>query len=205
MFDSRRKIRIVNTMKTSLECILFAGLVPWAGLLPLGAQPVITTNLPASQSNLLGSSITLSVAVSGAGPFSYQWQFNSNNLPNRNGLIADIAGSSSGSSFSGDGGPATSSHLNHPYSVCADLWGNVYIADTSNKRIRKVDSNGIISTVAGTGVSGIFTNGIMATNANLSSPVAVTADAWGNFFIADNGSNRICKVDTNGIITTLAG
>ena len=89
-----------------------------------------------------------------------------------------------------------------------DAFGNLYIADSVNNRIRKVDTNGIITTVAGYGypeIGGYSGDGGAATNASLDYPSGVAFDAFGNSFIADTANSRIRKVDTNGIITTVAG
>ena len=107
--------------------------------------------------------------------------------------------------FSGDGGPATSASLASPVSVALDGAGNLFIADFSNSRIRKVDTSGIITTVAGNGISGFSGDGGPATSASLTNPTGVALDGTGNLFIADEGNFRIRKVDTSGIITTVAG
>ena len=107
--------------------------------------------------------------------------------------------------YSGDGGAATNAGLNYPSGVAVDAAGNLYIADSDNKRIRKVDTNGIITTVAGNGSAGYSGDGGAATNARLYYPTGVAVDASGNLYIADTENNRIRKVDTNGIITTVAG
>ena len=86
-----------------------------------------------------------------------------------------------------------------------DSAGNLFIADQDNQRIRKVDTNGIITTVAGNGTAGYSGDGSAATNATLKNPSGMTVDSAGNLFIADSSNNRIRKVDTNGTITTVAG
>ena len=86
-----------------------------------------------------------------------------------------------------------------------DATGNLFIADAGNQRIRKVGTNGIITTVAGNGTYGFSGDGGAATNAQLDNPAGVAVDAAGNLFIADSGNQRIRKVGTNGIITTVAG
>src|SRR5208282_6370687 len=88
--------------------------------------------------------------------------------------------------------------------VAFDTNGNMYIADIWANRVRKVDTNGIITTVAGGGTGGLG-NGGSATNATLNGPADVTFDGAGNLLIADSGHNRIRKVDISGIITTIAG
>jgi uncharacterized protein (TIGR03437 family) len=86
-----------------------------------------------------------------------------------------------------------------------DAAGNLYIADTSNNRVRKVSASGMISTVAGTGSSGYSGDGGPATSAQLNEPFGVAVDASGNLYIADTYNNRVRKVSTSGIITTVAG
>jgi len=130
------------------------------------------------------------------------------------GIITTVAGNGA-SVFAGDGGPATAASLDSPRELALDSAGNLYIADPSNHRIRKVDAvTGIITTVAGSGVGGFngggdggFSgDGGPATNALLLSPTGVAVDATGNMFIADSSNNRIRKVDAGtGIITTVAG
>ena len=117
------------------------------------------------------------------------------------GVITTIAG---GGPTLGDGGAATNAQLSSPYGITFDAMGNLLIADWGNWRVRKVLTNGVITTVAGGGVAGLGDGG-PATNATLSYPAGVTVDSFGNMFIADNGNQRVRKVDTNGIITTAAG
>jgi sugar lactone lactonase YvrE len=117
--------------------------------------------------------------------------------------------------FSGDGGPATSAMIGPPRGLAVDSAGNLYIADWSNLRIRKVDTNGIITTVAGSGKSTALAplgDGGPATSAALGGPVGVAVDSAGNLYIADtglgpsfSGISWVRKVDTSGTITTVAG
>jgi trimeric autotransporter adhesin len=124
------------------------------------------------------------------------------------GVISTFAGTGIVGA-SGDGGPATAAQLNGPRSVVADANGNVYIADTSNSRIRMVSSSGIITNVAGTGGSGFGSgfagDGGPATLALLSGPSGLGIGNAGELYILDNFNNRVRKVDTNGIISTVAG
>ena len=90
-------------------------------------------------------------------------------------------------------------------SIEVDGSGNIYIADYANDRVRKIAANGMITTVAGTGVRGYNGDGGAATNAQFHYPSDVEVDGAGNLYIADNGNHRIRKVGTNGIITTIAG
>jgi len=105
----------------------------------------------------------------------------------------------------GDGGPATQGVLDAPWGITFDAQGNLYIADMDHDAIRKVDTNGIITTVAGTGQRGYSGDGGPATRAKLNAPLGVVFDAAGNMYIADENNSRIRKVDTNGIITTIGG
>jgi hypothetical protein len=168
----------------------------------LHAQPVIT-NQPINQVVILGGNATFNVTAIDVGPLTYQWELNITNVFT-NGIITTVAGSAN-TGYYGDGGAATNAILNNPYGVVIDTAGNMLIADTFNHRIRKVDANGIISTVAGNGTSGFSGDGGVATNANLNMPYNVSADSLGNLFIADYGNARIRKVDTNGFISTVAG
>jgi sugar lactone lactonase YvrE len=122
------------------------------------------------------------------------------------GVITTVAGNGI-QGFSGDGGPATSARLNVPIAVGVDSAGNLFIADVFNLRIRRVDAaTGIITTVAGNGLSGFNGDGIPATSARLDTPQGVALDGAGNLFIADTLVHRIRRVDAvTGIITTVAG
>ncbi|HEY5041321.1 MAG TPA: hypothetical protein VIK53_04905 [Verrucomicrobiae bacterium] len=117
------------------------------------------------------------------------------------GIITTVAGTGS-ANFSGDGAAATNAALNQPYAVALDSFGDLFIADYGNNRIRKVDTNGVITTMAGGGTGG---DGILATNSLLKGDKGVAVDPAGDLFIADTFDNCIRKVDTNGIISTVAG
>ena len=120
------------------------------------------------------------------------------------GTIATIAGTGS-ASYSGDGASAKLAALNVAVDVSADRAGNLFIADQFNHRIRKIAPDGTITTVAGTGAPGFSGDGGPAVSAQINTPTGVFADTTGNLYIADVGNQRIRKVDTSGVITTLAG
>jgi sugar lactone lactonase YvrE len=121
-----------------------------------------------------------------------------------NGIIYTVAGNGT-ANYSGDVGAATNAELNNPFGVTVDATGNLFIADSGNQRIRMVGTNEIITTVAGNGTASYSGDGGAATNAELFYPYGVTVDATGNLLIADSSNNRIRKVGTNEIITTVAG
>ena len=106
--------------------------------------------------------------------------------------------------FSGDGGPATSAEINRPAGVALDTLGNLYIADSLNDRIRKVNAAGIITTVAGGGKDGRGDGG-PATSAKLRRPFGIAVDRSGNIYWTEPDINRVSKVNTAGIISTVAG
>jgi sugar lactone lactonase YvrE len=106
--------------------------------------------------------------------------------------------------YSGDGGPAIEAKF-EANALALDGKGNMYIADTENNRIRKVDRDGIIHTVAGTGKEGYSGDGGPATEAALALPTGIAVDREGNVFIACHHNSRVRKVDRNGTITTVAG
>ncbi len=152
------------------------------------------------------------VALDGAGNLFIADRFNQRirRVDAATGIITTVAGDGptgiGAGGFSGDGGPATSASLNSPFGVAVDGAGNLFIADTLNNRIRKVDTSGIITTVAGNGSFGFSGDGGPATSASLHEPFGVALDGSGNLFIADRFNQRIRRVDAaTGIITTVAG
>ena len=120
------------------------------------------------------------------------------------GIITTVAGTGE-RGFSEDGGPALEARLNHPTGVAVDGAGNLYIADSENHRIRRVDGSGIITTVAGTGERGFSGDGGPALEAQLSGPTGISVDSSGSVYIADTWNDRIRRVGPTGTITTVAG
>ncbi|MDX2030839.1 MAG: hypothetical protein SF339_09240 [Blastocatellia bacterium] len=121
-----------------------------------------------------------------------------------NGVITTFAGTGI-EDFAGDGGPASAARLAFPRGMAFDAAGNLFVADTGNSRIRRIDGRtGIITTVAGSGAKGFGGDGGPAPEAALDLPVAVTVDRSGNLFIVDRGNKRIRKATPAGIISTFA-
>ena len=121
------------------------------------------------------------------------------------GLINTIGGNGT-AGYVADGVAATTTKINGVRGLSVDVSGNVYIADQTNDRIRRIDAiTNIITTVAGTGSAGFTADGIAATNSKLNLPTDVKFDAAGNMYIADVSNNRIRMVNTSGIISTVAG
>ena len=121
------------------------------------------------------------------------------------GIITTVAGTGE-QDFHGDGGPAIHAAISLPRDVALDSEGSLYIADGANNRIRKVDPDGTITTIVGTGSEKFSGDGGPAHMANLSMPYSIALDPEGNLYIVDTGNRRVRKIDAStGIITTIAG
>jgi sugar lactone lactonase YvrE len=122
----------------------------------------------------------------------------------QNGIITTIAGSGS-AGFSGDGGQALLAEFNRPSGIAVDTLGNIYISDRDNNRVRKIDVNGVVTTIAGTGNAGSSGDGGPAISAELNKPKGIVLDAQGNIYVAEFAGHRVRKIDVNGNISTYAG
>ena len=122
------------------------------------------------------------------------------------GVISTIAGNGT-AGFSGDGGPASESPLSSPYGLATDLYGNLYIADLGNARVRKIALDGTISTVAGGGElpPGGKNEGVAATSVALRAPRNVAAAIDGSVYFSDFTRHRVFRVAPDGALTTIAG
>ncbi|MFZ5699038.1 MAG: Ig-like domain-containing protein, partial [Pseudomonadota bacterium] len=121
------------------------------------------------------------------------------------GIISTVAGGLSRDDGNGDGGPARWAQMSNPYGVAVAADGSLYIADTGNQRIRRVDPDGIISTVAGNGTQGFGGDGGPATRAELNLPFSVAVAVDGSLYIGDTHNHRVRRVSPDGIISTVAG
>jgi len=137
----------------------------------------------------------------------YAVDLNSGQVTRIAGPPPDAAGGNAG--YSGDGGPATNARLKQPTGLALDTAGNLYVADSGQNVVRKIDTNGIITTVAGNGDPSLSTSsgdGGPATSAKLTFPTAVTVSAAGDLYIADSLGERVRIVSaSNQVISTLAG
>src|SRR5580700_3153472 len=120
------------------------------------------------------------------------------------GTISTYAGNGT-AGYSGDGGPATQAMLAGINGLYGDPYGNIYVSDSIHAVVRKIDTTGKITTIAGTGIPGYSGDGGPATSAQLFRPNGIGIDANRNIYIGDDSVNAVRKIDTNGVITTLLG
>ena len=119
-------------------------------------------------------------------------------------VITTVVGNGS-SGYGGDNGQASGAMLKSPWGVATDRLGNIYVSDNLNNRIRKIDATGVITTIAGTGTAGYNGDGIPATLAQLNVPHGIALDDSGNIYVADLYNIRVRKINSAGIISTIAG
>ena len=122
------------------------------------------------------------------------------------GFVEDIAGVAGKRAYAGDGGDAQYARFANPMGLAIDRWNNIYIADTRNHRVRRINvRTGEIETIAGTGKAGFANDGGNANMAELNGPTALAFDSIGNLYIADTGNQRIRLLDIKGYLHTIAG
>ncbi len=159
--------------------------------------------IPATQAQL-AYPMDVVVAPDGSFYIADEWDGHRIRHVGTDGIIRTIAGTGV-AGFNGDEIPATQAQLNRPIGIAIGPDGSLYIADSLNHRIRRVGPDGLITTVAGTGVNGYNGDGILATQARLAFPVSVAVGLDGALYIADNINARVRRVGPDGFITTIAG
>jgi sugar lactone lactonase YvrE len=195
----------IGSVSVGLLALLLCEAMPAHGqqylITSIGGIGLPPTPAPALES-FVGAPVSVAVHASGRIYFvAYNCVFSVDTAGN----MVRVAGNSQLGGYGGDNGPATLALLNGPAQIAVDAAGNVYIADAYNNRIRKVDDDGNITTVAGTGVYGDSGDGGPALAAKLAYPEGVALDLAGNLYIADTDNCLIRKVGTDGTITKLAG
>ncbi|MGW4596232.1 NHL domain-containing protein [Streptomyces sp. NPDC004457] len=118
--------------------------------------------------------------------------------------VSTVAGTGA-AGFGGDNGPAVSAQVNRPYGVAVDSTGTLYFSDFQNHRIRRITTDGRISTVAGTGVAGFGGDNGPAVSAQLNWPREIAVDRAGDIYVVDTNNHRVRKITADGRITTVAG
>jgi uncharacterized protein (TIGR03437 family) len=191
--DNRvRKVATANTLAASAIITTFAGANAYGFSGDGAAANAAEVNTPDA------------VGVDLAGNVYFVDLFNYRvRMVNSSGVINTVGGNGA-LHFAGDGGGAQNAQMNGPSAVAVSPVSGVYIADTTNQRIRQINSSGIISTVAGNGTPGFAGDGGAAASAQVAFPKAVATDASGNLYFADTGNQRVRKI-VNGTISTVAG
>ena len=192
MDTGNNRVRMVNASDGNISTIAGTGAVGGSG--DGGLATKATFNYPTN------------IAIDSAGNLYIADQ---NNVAIRristSGIITTVAGTNGQWGYGGDGGQATKATMSAPQGVTVDASGTMYIADSGNQRIRRVDPGGIITTIAGTGTAGFSGDGSLASAATFSNPVAVALDPSGALYVADRDNNRVRRVVVGGTVTTLAG
>jgi uncharacterized repeat protein (TIGR01451 family) len=198
--DSLGNVYIADSNNERIRKVSTSGVI--TTIAGSGAYGYVGDGGPATSAQF---SYPTAVAVDSAGTLYIADTFNYRiREVNAAGIITTVAGNGT-AGYAGDGAAAGSAEIQYVYNVAVDAGGNLYIADENNNRVRKVDTSGTITTVAGTGTCCYSGDGGAATGARLAYPYGVALDTVGNLYIADTSDNRIRKVDTAGFITTVAG
>ncbi len=173
------------------------------GATSLGTVPVNNGTAQFSTTTLTAGLHVLTATYSGDGGVTFA---GSSSVLSASSIIQTVAGNGA-QGYDGTGIAATSAELNYAVGVAVDSAGNLYIADSHNDIVEKVNAQThVITTIAGTGVFGFNGNGIPATSAELDAPIAVAVDSAGDVFIADDQNNMVREVSAaTGLISTVAG
>ncbi len=194
--DSAGNLYIADSVHQSIRKVSNGVITTIAGN---GTQGFSGDNGPATSAQLSNPN---GVAVDAAGDVYIADEYNNRVRKVSSGIITTVAGTGT-QGFSGDNGPAASAQLSDPTSVAVDSAGNLYVADFQNQRVREV-SNGVITTVAGTGIRGFSGDNSSATSAQLYFPVSIAMNSADNLYIADLYNARVRRVSKD-VISTIAG
>jgi uncharacterized protein (TIGR03437 family) len=198
--DSAGDVLIADTGNNRVRQVTTDGLIH--NLVGTGASGLGAEGLPPAQTQLDGPR---GVCTGRGGTLFVVDTLNNRVLQAAPQALVVTAAGNGAPGDAGDGGPARLAQLNQPSACALDSAGDLFIADTLNHSIRKVDPSGTISTVAGTGAAGFSGDQGPATAATISAPAGVVVDDNGDIFIADTGNNRIRQVTPDGLIHTIAG
>ncbi len=200
--DASGNLYIADTQNSAIRMVTTAGIISTVAGNELAGyggdgSGALAAMLTRPSSVLLDSSGNMYIADSGNNVIR--------KVTKSTGNISTYAGNFNTPGYTGDGGQATRAGLNDPIAIAMDTAGNLYIADTNNNAVRKVATNGIITTVAGNGTPGFSGDGGRAVFAQLSHPKGVAVDTAGDVYISDTFNSRIRVVTPNGTITTVVG
>ena len=200
-FDVAGNIYISDNNQSRIRKVDAAGII--TTIAGTGTSGYTGDGIPATAAELSGPD---GLKVDGAGNIFFADVRNNSvrRIDAASGIITTFAGTET-LGFAGDGLAATTAEFHYPSDVAIDAIGNVFIADLQNRRMRKVDTAGIINTIAGTGGSGSVGDGSTATTATFMYPSNIEIDSIGNVFIADGNANKVRKINRTGIINTIAG
>jgi trimeric autotransporter adhesin len=207
-------LKLINRAATTGKALIIV-ITLMSGIIPINAQPLIISTVAGTGAygNMGDGGAAIAARLAGPGFVAFDAAGNlfisdyaNNNVRkvSTTGIITTVAGSDS-SGYTGDGGAATLARLTSPAGIAVDNSGNLFIANQFSHVVRKVNTSGIISTVAGTGTAGFSGDGGDATSAQLNEPTDLAIDHAGNLYISDYYNSVIRKVNTAGIITTYAG
>ncbi|MBS12768.1 MAG: hypothetical protein CME19_14330 [Gemmatimonadetes bacterium] len=164
-----------------------------------GESGYVGENLTATETSLWSPS---KIFLDGKGNlYIAEWGANRIRVVNSEARISTVAGNGD-KGFSGDGGPATDASMDRPNGLFVTTDGEIYLSDLGSNRVRKVDSDGIIQTVAGDGEAKFLGDGGPATEASLDTPAGLFIDRAGSLYICDGRNKKVRKVDAEGVIHT---
>ena len=183
----------------------FTGLFTGIAAASILALPMLAQTISTAASNSAWGG-PLDAKLDGAGNlYVADWGGDAIYKVDLQGRMTVLAGTPGRGGYSGDGAQGTSALINAPTGIALDAAGNVYFADNNNARIRKIGTNGIVTTVAGNGRAGFAGDGGPGAGAMINNPLGMVSDAAGNIYFIDYSNYRIRKVAPNGTISTVAG